>query len=164
MERSKRLKKILKIIIISALVIFVIMTALSFIKIPFSKHWKSQDIFGSKITKIELARYPESFDGWVEFSDEDLIQKWVDYFNSIDLQHSIGLDASSACAACFPSDGMGGDEITVYAENSTIRLNFINSKKMYFGGGLRWYNVTGGEYPFDEVYGIAEERHGLVKN
>lgn len=163
MEKSKKLKK-WRIIIISAIAIFAALTALTFIKIPFNKYRKSRDIFNSPITRIKLARYPESFGGWVEITDEDLIQEWVDYFNSIDLQHSIGLDASTACAVCSPRDGIGGDDITVYTENSTINLTFLGSGKMYFGNSLRWFNVSGGEYPFDEIYKTAEERHGLIKN
>lgn len=164
MEKSKRLGKILRITIISAAVIFIVLAGLSFIKMPFNKYWKSRSIFNSPITKIRLARYPEYFDGWVEITDEDLIQEWVDYFNSIELQHNIGLDMSAARAICFPSDGTGGDEITVYTENETLRLTFIDGKKMYFGNGPRWFGVSDGEYPFDETYKAAENRHGLIKN
>lgn len=159
MTKGKKLKIIISII----LGIIVIMIALTFIKIPFNRYWKTQDIFNSPITKIELASYPEYFSGWVEFSDEDLIQIWVDYFNSIDLQHSVGTDLATACAICAPMDGGVAYEITVYTENSKTHFTFDRSDRMYFPNSLRKFKVSGGEFPFFDTYKTAEERHGLVK-
>lgn len=159
MTKEKKLKIIVRII----LGIIVIMIALSFIKIPFNKYWKTQDIFNSPITKIELASYPEYFGGWVEFSDEDLIQTWVDYFNSINLQHTVGTDLAGACAICAPVDGGASYHITVYTENSETNFTFNRSDRMFFPDSLRMFKVSGGEFPFFDTYKIAEERHGLVK-
>lgn len=157
-------RKIFKAAFIVILSVIILLTALSFIKIPFKMYWKSQNIFNSPITKIKLASYPEYFGGWVEFSDDDLIQRWVDYFDEIDIQHNIGLDFSNTCAAVIPKDGVEHDCITLYTESSEITLLFNASQTMRFADSFRSFNITNGEYPFDEIYKTAEERHGLIKN
>lgn len=164
MKRTVNLKKALKIALIVILAVVVLFIGLSFIKVPFAKHWKTNGITNSPITKIRLSGYPREFDGYVEFNDEDLIQKWTDYFNSIDIQHNIGLDFSTVGSLISPRDGVCFDSVTVYTEGSTLNLTFYDSGVMTLNNGLRKFAITGGEYPFEEIYETAKERHGLSKN
>lgn len=163
MERTQRLKKILKIIAVSAAALLVLLTALSFIKIPFNKYWKTQKVLNSPITKISLLTYGynQRYGDRVEFSDSDLIQKWVDYFNSADIQHSVGLDAYVACFIC-GKDGGFYNMVTVYSEDSEFTLIFYGTSELEFWNSLRHFNVSGAENPFDETFNEAEKRYGII--
>lgn len=163
MNKSLKRKKVLKITIIVILSVLVVLTAVSFIKIPFNKYWKSKDIFNSPITKIVLTGYPDGFGDMVEFDDEDLIQKWVDYLNSISIQHTVGQDLSTACAVCVPMDGNFFEDVIIYTEDSVISLTFYGGGKLQFGNSLRRFKVSGGEYPYKEVFETAKERHELIR-
>lgn len=146
-KRSK--KKIITIAVIVVLILFIVISALVLF-LPWRKleqFPRYQGFLDSPITEITLQEGGRS----VTFSDEDLIAHWTESLNNLEIRTigfywSYGMDGGPSTATF----RAGGEEYVIW----------FTGEELWFSNLRNAVNHPD-NFPFEETYDLAVERHGL---
>ncbi len=146
----------LKVVIIGIIAILGVL-GLCVYRLRNSENWQSltvingyEKLLDSPINKIVLRKTVDSAE-WVEITDSDLIDIWIDFFHNLELKKENSV-------ANREMNG-GHSVIEIWTDIATYSI-YLEENKFEIDGKI--YAIRESDsIPFSQTYDIAVERHGI---